>query len=64
MVEAKNALKKYAYNTRNAVREIEYAAEQIIQWLDGGQLAKAEEFEGKMKELEGICDLFISKMYH
>ncbi|KAH0878499.1 hypothetical protein HID58_065893 [Brassica napus] len=66
-VEAKNALENYAYNMRNTIRDdkigeklpaadkkkIEDSVEEAIQWLDGNQLAEAEEFEDKMKELEG-----------
>ncbi|KAI8564639.1 hypothetical protein RHMOL_Rhmol03G0196500 [Rhododendron molle] len=76
--EAKNALENYAYNMRNAInnekngakiplankRKIEAALEQAIQWLDENQLAEREEFEDKMKELEGICNPSIAKMYH
>ncbi|KAI8564637.1 hypothetical protein RHMOL_Rhmol03G0196300 [Rhododendron molle] len=68
--EAKNALENYAYNMRKAIndekngakippankRKIEAALEQAIQWLDANQLAEMEEFEDKMKELEGICN--------
>ncbi|XP_058204739.1 heat shock 70 kDa protein 1-like [Rhododendron vialii] len=67
--EAKNALENYAYNMRSAIndekngekiprankRKIKAALEQAIQWLDENQLAEREEFEDKMKELEGIC---------
>ncbi|XP_058205217.1 heat shock cognate 70 kDa protein 2-like [Rhododendron vialii] len=67
--KAKNALENYAYNMRSAIndkkngakisrankRKIKAALEQAIQWLDENQLAEREEFEDKMKELEGIC---------
>ncbi|KAJ4725838.1 Heat shock cognate 70 kDa protein [Melia azedarach] len=76
-VEAKNALENYAYNMRNTIKDekisaklsaedkkkIEDAIEQAIQWLDGNQLAEADEFEDKMKELESICNPIIAKMY-
>ncbi|RYR03154.1 hypothetical protein Ahy_B06g081994 isoform B [Arachis hypogaea] len=76
-VEAKNALENYAYNMRNTVKDdkiggkldpadkkkIEDAIEQSIQWLDSNQLAEADEFEDKMKELESICNPIIAKMY-
>ena len=39
------------------------AIEQAIQWLDNNQLAEADEFEDKMKELESICNPIIAKMY-
>ncbi|EAY89457.1 hypothetical protein OsI_10990 [Oryza sativa Indica Group] len=76
-VEARNALENYAYNMRNTVRDekiasklpaddkkkIEDAIEDAIKWLDGNQLAEADEFEDKMKELESLCNPIISKMY-
>ncbi|MQM04686.1 hypothetical protein Taro_037493 [Colocasia esculenta] len=76
-VEAKNALENYAYNMRNTIRDekiaskldpadkkkIEDAIDGAIQWLDGNQLAEADELEDKMKELEGICNPIIAKMY-
>ncbi|KAK8928761.1 putative mediator of RNA polymerase II transcription subunit 37c [Platanthera zijinensis] len=76
-VEAKNALENYAYNMRNTIKDekiagklsagdkkkIEETIEKAIEWLDGNQLAEAEEFEDKMKEIEGVCNPIISKMY-
>nr|AII99890.1 heat shock protein [Cicer arietinum] len=76
-VEAKNSLENYAYNMRNTIKDdkissklspsdkklIEDAIEQAIQWLDANQLAEADEFEDKMKELETICNPIIAKMY-
>ncbi|VAH89390.1 unnamed protein product [Triticum turgidum subsp. durum] len=76
-VEARNALENYAYNMRNTLRDdkiasklpaddkkkIEDSIEDAIKWLDGNQLAEADEFEDKMKELESICNPIISKMY-
>ncbi|GMP22998.1 hypothetical protein CsSME_00000768 [Camellia sinensis var. sinensis] len=44
-------------------KKIEAAIEQAIQWLDANQLAESDEFEDKMKELEGICNPIIAKMY-
>nr|GMD12449.1 heat shock cognate 70 kDa protein 2 [Ipomoea batatas]GMD17445.1 heat shock cognate 70 kDa protein 2 [Ipomoea batatas] len=76
-VEAKNALENYAYNMRNTIKDekigskltpddkkkIEDAIDQAISWLDSNQLAEADEFEDKMKELESICNPIIAKMY-
>ena len=76
-MEAKNALENYAYNMRNTIKDekigaklppedkkkIEDAIEQAIQWLDANQLAEADEFEDKMKELESLCNPIIAKMY-
>uniref|UniRef100_A0A6N2M628 Heat shock 70 kDa protein n=1 Tax=Salix viminalis TaxID=40686 RepID=A0A6N2M628_SALVM len=76
-VEAKNALENYAYNMRNTVRDekvggkldpadkqkIEKEIEQTTDWLDRNQLAEVDEFEDRLKELEGLCNPIISKMY-
>ncbi|KAI7983567.1 Heat shock cognate 70 kDa protein [Camellia lanceoleosa] len=76
-VEAKNALENYAYNMRNTIKDekistklppadkkkIEDALDQAIHWLDANQLAEADEFEDKVKELESICNPIIAKMY-
>nr|GEZ16073.1 heat shock cognate 70 kDa protein 2-like [Tanacetum cinerariifolium] len=76
-VEAKNALENYAYNMRNTVKDekigekltpgdkkkIEDAIDEAIAWLDANQLAEADEFEDKMKELENVCNPIIAKMY-
>eukprot|EP00253_Pinus_taeda_P018046 PITA_18046 len=76
-LEAKNSLENYAYSVRNTIRDdkiaakldpsdktkIEDALEQTIQWLDNNQLADADEFDDKMKELENTCNPIIAKMY-
>ncbi|KAK7347617.1 hypothetical protein VNO80_22153 [Phaseolus coccineus] len=76
-VEAKNSLENYAYNMRNTIKDekiggkleaddkqkIEKAVEDAIQWLEGNQMAEVDEFEDKQKELEGICNPIIAKMY-
>jgi L1 cell adhesion molecule like protein len=76
-VDAKNALENYAYNMRNTIQDdkvggkidaddkkkIEEAVEGAISWLDANQLAEVDEFEDKLKELEGICNPIMSKMY-
>eukprot|EP01018_Ginkgo_biloba_P027801 Gb_14198 [translate_table: standard] len=76
-VEAKNSLENYAYNMRNTVKDdkigdkldpgekkkIEESVEETIQWLEQNQLAEIDEFENKLKELEGICNPIIAKMY-
>ena len=76
-VEAKNGLENYAYNMKNTMNDdnvggkldpddkakITTAVEETISWLDGNQTAEIDEFEDKLKELEGICNPIISKMY-
>ncbi|KAB7500284.1 hypothetical protein Anas_14305 [Armadillidium nasatum] len=36
---------------------------ETIKWLDQNQLAEKEEFQHKQKELEGIVNPIITKMY-
>ncbi|CAN6540575.1 unnamed protein product [Malus baccata var. baccata] len=76
-VDAKNALENYAYNMRNTVRDdkfarkldpadkekIEKAVDEVINWLEGNQLAEVDEFEHKLKELKGLCNPIIATMY-
>jgi heat shock protein 1/8 len=76
-VEAKNSVENYAYNMRNTIREekvasqlsssdkeaIEKALNEAIDWIEHNQMAEVEEFEHKLKELEGICNPIITKMY-
>ncbi|PWA90455.1 hypothetical protein CTI12_AA035060 [Artemisia annua] len=65
--EAKNALMDYAYYIRNKIKDetvaskihangkkLSDAVEEALKWLDSNLLAKAEEYEEKMKELEHI----------
>ena len=76
-IEAKNSLENYAYSMRNTINEdgvkdkidaadkesIEKAVNEAISWLDSNQMAEQDEFEDKLKELEGICNPIIQKMY-
>jgi heat shock 70kDa protein 1/2/6/8 len=76
-VDAKNGLENYAYSMKNTVSEpqmaeklgeadkktITDAVEAQIQWLNANQEASKEEFEHHQKELEGICNPIMTKMY-
>ncbi|KAI3872049.1 hypothetical protein MKW92_042193 [Papaver armeniacum] len=44
-------------------KKIEVAIESAIRWLDNNQLAEAEEFDDKVKELESLCNPIIARMY-
>merc|ERR1739849_39514 len=37
--------------------------DEIIKWLDANQLAEVEEFQDKQKEVEGVCNPIITKLY-
>jgi len=76
-VEAKNSLENYAYNMRNSMNDEKIGGklepsdkstvlqniEDAIKWLDGNQLAEVEELEDKLKELEGVCNPIMTKLY-
>mgnify|MGYP002394843258 FL=1 len=73
-IEAKNAVKTYAYSIRNSLRDdqiaskipeedkraMESAVEDTIKWLDCNQSAEKEEFEHKRQELQSLC---ITRIY-
>merc|ERR1712087_456138 len=76
-VEAKNGLENYCFTMRNTLQEeklqdkfeagdkdkIEKAVQETLDWLDKNQLAEKDEFEGKQKELEGVVNPIMMKVY-
>jgi L1 cell adhesion molecule like protein len=76
-VEAKNGLENYSYSMKNTIADanvggkldeadksaINTAVEAALQWLQNNQEANKEEFEHRQKELEGICNPIMTKMY-
>merc|ERR1712137_1102766 len=76
-IEAKNGLENYCFTMRNSLNEeklkdkfeggdkekIEKAVQDTLDWLDKNQLAEKDEFEGKQKELEGIVNPIMMKVY-
>jgi len=42
---------------------IEAAITEATEWLDANQLAEKDEFDGKMKEVEAICNPIMTKIY-
>merc|ERR1712005_74006 len=74
---AKNGLENYCFTMRNTLNEeklkdkfeagdkekIEAAVQEALDWLDKNQLAEKDEFEGKQKELEGIVNPIMMKVY-
>lgn len=76
-ISAKNALESYCFNMK-ATMEDDKLKDKIteaekktildkcndtIKWLDGNQLAEKEEYEHRQKELEGVCNPIITKLY-
>jgi len=76
-VSAKNNLESYCFNMKSTVEDeklkdkisesdktkILDKCNEVIRWLDGNQLAEKEEYEHKQKEVEGICNPIITKLY-
>jgi len=76
-IDAKNGLESYAYNMKNQINDdkfkdaleeddkkaIESKVDEIMTWLDTAEHAEKEEFESMQKELEGVCNPIIQKLY-
>merc|ERR1712186_68916 len=76
-IEAKNGLENYCFTMRNTLQEeklkdkfepgdkdkIEEAVKEALDWLDKNQLAEKDEFEAKQKEIEGIVNPIMMKVY-
>jgi L1 cell adhesion molecule like protein len=76
-IQAKNGLESYAYNLRNSLNDdklagkmeasdkskLESAVNETITWLDNSQEASKEEYEAHQKELEGIANPIMQKLY-
>merc|ERR1712130_753511 len=76
-VEAKNGLENYCFTMRNTLQEdklkdkfesgdkekIEKAVQDALDWLDKNQLAEKDEFGAKQKEVEGIVNPIMMKVY-
>merc|ERR1712190_427000 len=76
-IEAKNGLENYCFTMRNTLQEeklkdkfedgdkekIENAVQETLDWLDKNQLAEKDEFEGKQKEIEGVVNPIMMKVY-
>jgi L1 cell adhesion molecule like protein len=76
-VAAKNALESYTYSMKQTVEDekvkdkiseedkatIVKKCDETMAWLDANQTAEKDEFEHHQKELEGVCNPIITKMY-
>lgn len=76
-VEAKNKLEHYCYNVKSTVMgeekmklslgddfsTVEKTVEDALKWLEDSDTKKTEDFEAKMKEVEGIVSPLIAKAY-
>merc|ERR1712050_531368 len=76
-ISAKNNLESYCFNMKSTLDDeklkdkisdsdketITKKCDEIIKWLDANQLAEVDEFQDKQKEVEGICNPIITKLY-
>merc|ERR1711985_202803 len=76
-IEAKNGLENYCFQMRNTLSDdklkdkfeggdkekIEAAVQEALDWLDKNQLAEKDEFEARQKELEGVVNPIMMKVY-
>ncbi|KAM0748814.1 heat shock protein 70 [Meredithblackwellia eburnea MCA 4105] len=75
-IQAKNGLETYAYNLRNSIdgdlkdkleasdkETLDKAITETISWLDGAAEASKEEYDEKQKELEGVANPIMQKVY-
>nr|ASB34118.1 heat shock protein 70 [Eurytemora pacifica] len=76
-ISAKNGLESYCFNMKTTIedekmkdkiteedrKKINDKCEEAIKWLDANQLAEVEEFTAQQKEVEGVCNPIITKLY-
>jgi len=76
-ISAKNGLESYCFNMKTTIedekvkdkiseddmKKINDKCDEAIKWLDANQLAEVEEFNDKQKEIEGVCNPIITKLY-
>jgi len=78
-VDKRNGLEGYAYSLRNSLTDeekgvgdkiddddketLEEAIKEVLDWLDDNQEADAEEYAEKQKELEGVANPIMQKVY-
>ena len=77
LIAAKNGLESYCFNMKSTLEDdklkdkiaendrktILDKCNETISWLDNNQTAELDEFQHKQKEVEGICNPIISKLY-
>jgi heat shock protein 5 len=77
-IDAKNSLEGFAYNMRNQIEDkeklggkiseedkatIEEAVKDALEWLDEHADATKDDYADKLKELEGVTNPIVSKLY-
>lgn len=77
-VGARNSLETYVYNMKNTVEDkdkladkleeddkeaVKTAVKDALEWLDDNQSAEKEDYEEKLKKVEGVCNPIVQKAY-
>merc|ERR1711952_288671 len=76
-ISAKNSLESYCFNMKSTLDDeklkgkisegdrkiINDKCDDAIKWLDVNQTAEKEEYADKQKEVEGVCNPIITKLY-
>ena len=77
-IDAKHALQNYIFQMRNTVEDKDKLADKLEQedkntitealteaedWLNSNDDADKDDYESQMKDLQGICDPIIPKIY-
>jgi len=76
-ISAKNGLESYCFQMKTTIEDekvkdkisgddakaINSKCDETIQWLDANQLAEVDEYTAKQKEVEGVCNPIITKLY-
>merc|ERR1712228_495405 len=77
-IDAKNQFENYIYQMKNSIEDKDKLAEKVSDedkstikdaltdaqdWLNANGDAEKDDFEDKLKELQGTCDPIIKKVY-
>jgi len=76
-IAAKNGLESYCFNMKATVEDSQMKdkipeadrttildrCNETLKWLDANQMAEKDEFSYKQKELEGVCNPIITRLY-
>jgi heat shock protein 5 len=77
-IDARNSLENYIYTMRNTIEDKEKLAEKLSEeditsikealeehedWLSSNPESDKEDYEDHLKEIQGVCDPIISKVY-
>ncbi|KAL6503927.1 Luminal-binding protein 5 [Orobanche gracilis] len=77
-IDARNSLETYVYNMRGQINDkdkladtleadekekIETATKEALEWMDENQTAEKEDYDEKLKEVEGVCNPIVTSVY-